>query len=93
MMSKQNINYAAAFPTFPIQDKLGQTIVNFGMSRIEFAAITLAAGWWQHSGLLPETIAQEAVTIAEAIFTEIDTRSAQQEANENKIISLNGGGL
>jgi hypothetical protein len=74
---KNQTQHAPAFPTFPIQDNLGQVIVNFGSSKLEMGAFIIAAGVALHiDRLLPETVADLAVEIARAI---IDKCEAQQE--------------
>jgi hypothetical protein len=67
-MNSKN-NHAPALPTFPIQDNLGQVIVNFGFTKLEYAALQIAAGLSVHAVKLePETIAQEALEIAEQVL-------------------------
>jgi len=69
----KNIN-AANFPTFPIQDKFGSLLVQYGASKIEAATVQIAAAIvannaaYQGGKMLPETIAEEAYNIALACF-------------------------
>lgn len=81
--------YSAAMPTFPVQDHLGQTLVNFGMNKLEFAAIHLAAGWWNSPELRRDTIASEAVNMAAEILKECDVRMSEITKTQSKIIDLN----
>ena len=60
--------HATAYPTTPLQDKLGQLIVHFGLSKIELATIMIASHYENKSLLLPETIAEESYNLALAIF-------------------------
>lgn len=73
----KEILFSANFPTFPVQDKFGQTIVNFGSSKIEQAVIQIASamvsnGTIYNGQLLPETIAEESYNIAVACFEKVD---------------------
>jgi len=81
--------YSAAMPTFPVQDHLGQTLVNFGMNKLEYAAIHLAAGWWQCPDFRRDTIADEAVNLAAEILKECDRRMIELTTATPKIINLN----
>jgi hypothetical protein len=66
---KQQTHHTPAYPTFPVTDKLGQIIVNFGSSKLEMGAFIIAAGVAQHvDNLLPETVADMAIEIARAII-------------------------
>jgi hypothetical protein len=81
--------YSAAMPTFPVQDNYGQTLINFGMSKIEYAAIILAAGWWNNPDLRRDTIAAEAVNMAAEILRECDDRQKLLLKPVSKILDLN----
>jgi F0F1-type ATP synthase epsilon subunit len=73
-MNNKN-NHAPALPTYPVQDNLGQVIVNFGFTKLEHAAVQIAAGLAVHAVKLePETIAQEAIEIAEQVLLLCDQR-------------------
>lgn len=93
--TKQQL-FTPAFPTMPIQDKLGQVIVNFGMSKIEYAAIIIAAqiraATIKDDSLLPETIAQEATLIATEVIKEVgnilNDSTAEDSGKSSKLISL-----
>ena len=69
-MSNKNAVHQPALPTFPIQDNLGQIVVNFGLSRLEYAAIHISGTMAANGDLHPETIAQQAVLIAKEILKE-----------------------
>ena len=62
--------FAPANPTTPMQDKFGQIIAHFGLSKIEIATLMIAQGISvELSGkVLPETIADESYNIASAIL-------------------------
>ena len=68
---------APCYPTTPVQDRLGQVIVNFGISKIEAATIQIAAGLVSNpttydGKILPETIADEAYNIALSVLEKLD---------------------
>jgi len=80
-------NFAPAFPTVPIQDKLGQIIVNFGLNKLEVITAIIAAqisATEEGQKVLPETIAQDAAGIAAAILDE--TERLFNEANKQPVI-------
>lgn len=63
----QNTNYhACAHPTFPVQDKFGAVLVQFGMSKLEVIATAMCQALTEKNGgqVLPEVLAEEAVSIA-----------------------------
>lgn len=68
-MQKNQI-HATAFPTHPIQDKLGQLLIQFGMTKLEYASIMIGAGLTTNNGgkVEPEVIAEESVLIATEIL-------------------------
>ena len=61
-----------AFPTTPVQDKFGQVLLFFGISKLELIAAIVAAGYIQNqkngSILYPEVIAGEALELAKNIL-------------------------
>ena len=59
------------------------------MSKIEYAAIILAAGWWQNPELRRDTVASEAVNMAAEILKECDSRLNEITKPQSKIIDLN----
>lgn len=68
-MNKQQTHHTPAFPTVPVQDKLGQLIVNFGSSKLEMGAFIIASGICHHvDSLLPETVADLSIEIARSII-------------------------
>lgn len=70
-MKNQHL-YAPAFPTHPFQDQLGQVHINSGISAIEYGAFHIAAGLFsQNSQLLPETIAELSIELAETIINSV----------------------
>ena len=85
---KQETQHAPAFPTYPLQDQFGQTIVNFGSSKLEIGAFIIAAGIGTHiSSLEPETVADLAIEIAKNIITKCDQLLMEDtKPQPNKII-------
>jgi len=75
-MSKQHENlFLTAFPTMPIQDSLGQIVMQAGMSKLEFAAKKIAAQIYTTPAgpsVEPESIAQEAVILARCVLVECE---------------------
>ena len=59
-----------SFPTHPVQDKLGQLLIQFGLTKLEYASIHIAAGLTTNNGgkVEPEVIAEESVQIAISIL-------------------------
>lgn len=59
-----------SFPTHPVQDKLGQLLIQFGLTKLEYSAIHIGAGLTTMNGgkVEPEVIAEESVNIAMAIL-------------------------
>lgn len=61
-----------ALPTTPVQDRLGQVVIFFGVSKLELIAAIVAAGYIQNqkngSILYPEVIAGEAIELARNIL-------------------------
>lgn len=66
--------FTPQFPTFPVNNQFGQTIVQFGSTKIENAVIQIASSLvsnaesYKDGNLLPETIADESYRIAVACF-------------------------
>ena len=78
-----------AFPTTPMQDKYGQVMVSFGFSKLEYAAIIIAAQLSNaySDKCLPETIAEEAVKIALATLEECEVE-LKKINNPSKIMPV-----
>jgi len=85
---QQDQKHFPAFPTFPIQDNLGQIVSFAGLSKLEYMAAILAAGWWQHSNTLPEVIAKEAIEIAKEILIKCNEKNEDEIEKPSKIITL-----
>jgi len=88
-MSKQN--HAPAFPHQPLQDKFGAVVMNFGLSKIEIMTMSIAAQLAaQHSEkYLPETIAEEAYSVAVAVMEKLSEEISKDmvAASQNKILT------
>lgn len=76
--------HATAYPTTPLQDKLGQLIVQFGLSKIELATIMIASNMEHKASLLPETIAEESYNLALAIFEKCNEEFLKTATAQNK---------
>lgn len=83
-MSDQN--KFPAFPTFPMPDSLGRMVSFAGLTKLEYIAAHLAAGWWQQSNTLPEVIAGEAIQIAKEIIKQCNEQ--EEEEKPAKILQL-----
>jgi hypothetical protein len=80
----QELNkHQPASPTFPVQDKLGQLNMATGLTKLEWMAATISAGWWHHAGLLPETIADEAIQVAIEILKRTEQALEDDLANQH----------
>jgi hypothetical protein len=95
-MNKLN-KHQPANSTFPIQDNLGGISMAVGLSKLEWAACTIASGWWSNPNMHTETIAHEAIKMANCIFElaeeerQKDVTEAEAEATKippSKIIKL-----
>lgn len=81
-------HFSPANPSHPMQDKFGQIIAHFGLSKIELATIMVAQGLSvELSGkVLPETIADESFQIAVAVLDKCDEELKKLIATQqNKI--------
>ena len=83
-----NQNNFPAFPTFPMPNNLGQMVSFAGLTKLEYMAAQLAAGWWQHSNTLPEVIASEAIQISKEIIKQCNETPKEKQPKQSKIIQL-----
>jgi len=77
--------FSPQYPTFPVQDKFNQVLVQFGASKIEAATLQIAAALVSHptmydGKILPETIAEEAYAIALACFEKVNDEFVKTSA-------------
>lgn len=80
-----NVANQPHFPTFPVQDNFGRTIISMGSSILQNGAFIIAAGLANHAdGLDPETIADMAIEIATHIIDK--TTHNEQSKNSGNII-------
>jgi hypothetical protein len=87
-MKNQNL-YTPAFPTYPIQDKLGQLIFHSGISALEYGAFHIAAGLFsQNTNLLPETIAELSVELAESVINHVKEKFEEDSKKTTPTIQL-----
>lgn len=86
----QNVNFhATAFPTYPIQDKLGQLIVQFGLSKVEYLAAIVSVGFTNtNSNMLPETIAEASYELAEEILKLSEKKAKEDLTKKTPNIKL-----
>jgi hypothetical protein len=54
-----------------------------GLTKLEWMAATISAGWWHHAGLLPETIADEAIQVAIEILKRTEQALEDDLANQH----------
>lgn len=89
-MSNQHL--APAFPHHPIQDKFGSVIMNLGLSKIELFTIVVAAQLAAaHSDkYLPETIAEEAYSVALSTFEKLEEELAKTASEKPKPNLIHG---
>ena len=87
-MDKKTLFLQPAFPTFPVQDQLGQLQMGLGMNKLEHASTLIAAQIMAtaDANMLPETIAQEAVKQAMFVLEECENRA--QKLDKSKTIHL-----
>jgi len=90
IMSKEM--FLPAFPTFPVNDQFGTPFIQFGFSKIEYAALMVAGHIAAaNPNVLPETVSQEAYEIAvnvlETVKDEYLKVAAAVKDNGSKIIS------
>lgn len=84
--------FLPAFPTYPVNDQFGTPFIQFGFSKIEYAALMVAGHIAAaNPNVLPETVSQEAYEIAvnvlETVKDEYLKVAAQVKENSSKIIS------
>lgn len=88
---KQQTHHTPAFPTYPVQDKLGQILVNFGSSKLEIGAFIIAAGIGRHiDNLLPETVADLSIEIARSIIDKCEDALQEDTKPQTPQILTNG---
>ena len=76
-MKNQHL-YAPAFPTHPFQDQLGQLQIYSGITALEYGSFQIAAGLFaQNSQLLPETIAELSIELAETIINSVKEKAEE----------------
>ena len=89
-MKQENQNlFTTSHPTFPVQDRLGQTIVQFGMNKLEYASCLIAGAIYTtaNGNVLIEAVAQESVELAEQVLLQCSNRFDElNKETETKII-------
>lgn len=87
-----NNHLAPAFPHHPIQDKFGSVIMNLGLSKIELFTIVVASQLAAaHSDkYLPETIAEEAYSVALSTFEKLEEELAKTASEKPKPNLIHG---
>jgi len=86
-MAKIKNYHLTALPTYPVQDKLGQLLMQVGFSKLEMAAILISGHIYQsaNGNLLPETVASESIELAKSILDQCEESFVQ----DSKDISPN----
>jgi hypothetical protein len=86
----QNTNlHATAFPTHPVQDNLGQIIIQFGLTKIEYLAAIVSVGFINtNSNMLPETFADASLELAEAILNKSEEKAKNDLTKKTNTIKL-----
>ena len=77
-MAKIKNYHLTALPTYPIQDNLGQVLMQVGFSKIEMASVLIAGHIYHTSNgnILPETIADESIALAKCILDQCEDQFA-----------------
>jgi len=77
-------------PTFPVQDQFGRLAFNFGFSKLEEAAIKIAAAMAGAAPgkVEPEALAEESVLIAMAVLDRCHDEAIKDTAKENTTLKL-----
>lgn len=85
-------HHAPAYPHHPIQDKFGQIVMSFGLSKLELMTMTIAGQLSAaHSEkYLPETIAEEAYSVAVAVLDKLDEEFKKMAATQKTQLLTNG---
>ena len=89
----KNEMLAPAYPTHPVQDQFQRVIMATGLSKIELFTLTIAAHLAaSHSEkFLPETIAEEAYSVALSTFEKLQEEFLKLNT-ESKSMILDGKG-
>jgi len=91
-MDKKTLFLQPAMPTFPIQGELGNIQIAFGFSKLEYASIMIAGNIaaTATAEILPETIAQSAIEIAEHVLIECNDKANEliPQKTQSNVITL-----
>lgn len=84
-MAKIKNYHLTALPTYPVQDNLGQVLMQVGFSKLEMASVLISGHIYQTSSgnILPETIAQESIELAKAILDQCEELLVQDSKDIN----------
>ena len=84
-MAKIKNYHLTALPTYPIQDNLGQVLMQVGFSKLEMASVLISGHIYQTSAgnILPETIAQESIELAKTILDQCEELLVQDSKDIN----------
>ena len=90
-MAKIKNYHLTALPTYPIQDNLGQVLMQVGFSKLEMASVLISGHIYHTSNgnILPETIAQESIELAKSILDQCEeafTEDSKDITTASKII-------
>lgn len=88
MENKANL-HATAYPTHPLQGNLGELIVQFGLSKLEYLAAIVSVGYINtNSNMLPETIAEASIELAESILIQCEEKAHNDLTKKTPTIKL-----
>jgi hypothetical protein len=87
-MNKNNEIFQPFNATFPVTDNLGQTIVSFGINKLQWAAVTIAGHIAANATaeMLDDTIVNYSVDIAEKVLNECEKRLTELTNNKTSLI-------
>jgi len=87
-MNNKNDFYQPFNSTYPVTDNLGQTLVSFGINKMQWAAITIAGHIAANATaeMLDETIVNYSVDLAEKILIECEKRLIETTTNKTGLI-------
>ncbi len=87
-MQNKNEMFQPFNSTFPVNDNLGQTIVSFGINKLQWAAVTIAGHIAANATaeMLDETIINYSVDLAEKVLNECEKRLTDLTNNKTSLI-------
>ena len=87
-MNNANL-HSTAFPTYPVQDNLGQTLMQFGLTKVEYLAAIVCVGVINtNPNILPEVVAADAYGIAAEILKISEENAKKDLTKKSSTIKL-----